>query len=236
MVFNKTTIMSLFYLARFANITLKKELQTSKISSKAIKHPFNKSLLAFTGFWRWTLIHIKNNLHASFATSALTFRNFVPRLELLTLFRDFRKCMKMCEINYFSFFANHIWFYFYHLSLALRFYPHICGFFGTVLGFLELHLWEPCSQLASADRQSSRHERTASHHCTTPGQWTWFVCTVGVITANNLSMQELYQFNRNWAPDFRFARKVWFLAPFSKRGGEWPFFLSCGCPCPFDGN
>jgi len=50
MVFNKTTIMSLFYLARFANITLKKELQTSKISSKAIKHPFNKSLLAFTGF------------------------------------------------------------------------------------------------------------------------------------------------------------------------------------------
>jgi len=39
--------MSLFYLARFANITWKQELQTSKISSKAIKHPFNKTLLVY---------------------------------------------------------------------------------------------------------------------------------------------------------------------------------------------
>jgi len=47
-VFSKTTILSLFYLARLASITQQKELQTSKIPSKAIKHPFNKSLLAFT--------------------------------------------------------------------------------------------------------------------------------------------------------------------------------------------
>ena len=52
MVLNKTTIMTLFCLAGFASITLKQELQTSKISFKAIKHPFNKSLLAFTDFFR----------------------------------------------------------------------------------------------------------------------------------------------------------------------------------------
>jgi len=50
-VFNIAAVMPLFYLARLASITLKKELQTSKISSKAIKHPFNKSLLVFTDFF-----------------------------------------------------------------------------------------------------------------------------------------------------------------------------------------
>jgi len=36
-----------------------------------------------------------------------------------------------------------------------------------------------------------------THHCTTPGQWTWFLCAVSVIPPNKLSMQELNQFNRN---------------------------------------
>jgi len=49
-----------------------------------------------------------------------------------------------------------------------------------------------------------------THHCTTPGQWTWFFCPVGVIPANKLSMQEINQFNRNYAPDFRFPRNFWF--------------------------
>jgi len=44
--------------------------------------------------------------------SALTFRDFVPRLELLTLFRDFRKNIKMCKMNYLVYFANHTWLYF----------------------------------------------------------------------------------------------------------------------------
>ena len=44
-----------------------------------------------------------------------------------------------------------------------------------------------------------------THHCTSPGQWIWFLCTVGVIPANKLSMQELNQFNRNYAPDLRFT-------------------------------
>jgi len=51
LVFNKTTTMFLFYPARLASITQKQELQTSKISSKAIKHPLNKSLLVFTDFF-----------------------------------------------------------------------------------------------------------------------------------------------------------------------------------------
>ena len=44
--------------------------------------------------------------------SALTFRDFVPRLELLSPFRDlgifgdFQKSMKMCEMNYFSLFCK----------------------------------------------------------------------------------------------------------------------------------
>jgi len=50
MDFNKTTIMSLFYLARLSCITWKQKLQTPKISSKAFKHPFNKTLLVFTDF------------------------------------------------------------------------------------------------------------------------------------------------------------------------------------------
>ena len=50
-VFNKTTIMYLFYLARLASITQKQELEISKISPKAIKHPSNKSLLVFTDFF-----------------------------------------------------------------------------------------------------------------------------------------------------------------------------------------
>jgi len=43
--------MYLFYLARLASITQKQELEISKISPKAIKHPSNKSLLVFTDFF-----------------------------------------------------------------------------------------------------------------------------------------------------------------------------------------
>jgi len=51
MVFEtKPQIMTLFYLARRISVTQKYELQTSEISSKAINHPFNKTLLAFADF------------------------------------------------------------------------------------------------------------------------------------------------------------------------------------------
>jgi len=36
-----------------------------------------------------------------------------------------------------------------------------------------------------------------THNCTTPAQWTWFLCTVGVIPTNKLSMQEWSDCNRN---------------------------------------
>ena len=65
--------------------------------------------------------------------SALTFRYFVPRSELLTLFKDFWKNMK---INYFSLFCKSYLVLFLTFIMVLRFYaapPHIQGFFGTVL-------------------------------------------------------------------------------------------------------
>ena len=51
MVSNKTTIMSLFYLERLGSITHKQELKRSEISSKAIKHSFNKSFLVLIDFF-----------------------------------------------------------------------------------------------------------------------------------------------------------------------------------------
>jgi len=94
-------------------------------------------------------------------------------------------------------------------------------------------------QLTSADRQSSGHEWTANsslHNPRTAGRWTWFLCTASVIPANKLSMQEINQFNRNYAPNFRFTSNSWFLIPISKRRGEWPFWPACGRPCHFSRN
>ena len=92
--------------------------------------------------------------------SALTFRDFVPRLELLTHYRDFlgisgilgdfHKSVKMYERNYFSLFCKS------YLILFLSFIigtPILCwttsdlwifrDFLVLFQGFLELHLWEP---------------------------------------------------------------------------------------------
>jgi len=58
-------------------------------------------------------------------TSALTFRGFVLRLKLLTLFRDFQKGLKMSKLMHFRLFvylADHVWFcflYTYHVALIL---------------------------------------------------------------------------------------------------------------------
>jgi len=49
--------MALFYLARLISVTWKQELQASGISSKAINHPFDKSLLVLSDFSRGTLIY-----------------------------------------------------------------------------------------------------------------------------------------------------------------------------------
>jgi len=65
-------------------------------------------------------------------SSALTFRNFVPRLERLTVFRDFRKSLKMCKMNHFSLFCKSCSVLFLTLTMALRLYaapPQIYEFF-----------------------------------------------------------------------------------------------------------
>jgi len=54
--------------------------------------------------------------------SALTFRDFVPGLELFTLLRDFRESMKMCKMNYISLFCKSYLVLFLTFITALRFY------------------------------------------------------------------------------------------------------------------
>jgi len=54
--------------------------------------------------------------------SALTFKDFVPRLELLTHFRDFRKSLQMSKMNHLSLFCKSCLVLFLTLIMALRFY------------------------------------------------------------------------------------------------------------------
>jgi len=35
--------------------------------------------------------------------------------------------------------------------------------------------------------------KLSSQHCMTPGQWTWFLCRVSVVPANELLLQEVNQ-------------------------------------------
>jgi len=69
-----------------------------------------------------------NLLEMRLLCSALTFRDFVPRLEPLTLFRDmgivkdFPESIKMCKMNYFSLFCKSYLVLFSTFIMALRFY------------------------------------------------------------------------------------------------------------------
>ena len=71
--------------------------------------------------------------------------NFWP---FLGIFGEVRKCVKW-TISFC--FANHIWFYFWHLSLALRFYaapPHIDGLFRNCYrDFWSFNCESPASQV-----------------------------------------------------------------------------------------
>ena len=78
-------------------------------------------------------------LRTVLATSALIFRGFAPRLELLTLFRDFLgifgkvwKCVKWSILLVYL--ANHIWFYsdIYHGIPILWYFDDICVFCPSV--------------------------------------------------------------------------------------------------------
>ena len=48
------------------------------------------------------------------------------------------------------------------------------------------------SQPASAGKRADMCEQQA-HHCMAPEQWTWLLCSVSVIPANKLSLEELHQ-------------------------------------------
>ena len=76
--------------------------------------------------WKWgsqSLAHPAHSLRPPLIIYiALTFRDFVPRFELLTLFRDFRKSLKMCKINHFSLFCKSRLVLFLTFIMALRFY------------------------------------------------------------------------------------------------------------------
>jgi len=80
-------------------------------------------------------------------SSALTVRDFVPRLELLSPFRDFRKSMKVCEMNYFSLFCK--WYLVLFLTCIIR-TPILCCtttdlgiFWYCSRDFWSCKLWEP---------------------------------------------------------------------------------------------
>jgi len=60
-------------------------------------------------------------LKANILASALTFRDFVSRLELFNLFRDFRKSLKMCKMNHFSLYCKSCLVLFLTLIMVLRF-------------------------------------------------------------------------------------------------------------------
>ena len=61
-------------------------------------------------------------------------------------------------------------------------------------------IWRKFRNLPLQTGKAADMGERQTHHCTTPGQWIWFLCTVGVIPTNKLSIQELNQFNRNEAP------------------------------------
>ena len=105
--------------------------------------------------WAGTVTSCQNIYYAACAllhveASALIFRDFAPRLEILILFKDFLgifgkawKCVKWTILVYF---ANRIWFYFQDLLWHFDFMLHhhrFRDFLVLFYGFSELHLWEP---------------------------------------------------------------------------------------------
>jgi len=72
----KPQIMTLFYLARAVSVMYRQKLRNSGISSKAINHPFGKTLLVLADFSRGTLIHKpdKQTMFTGLSVNLLKFR------------------------------------------------------------------------------------------------------------------------------------------------------------------
>ena len=77
------------------------------------------------------------------------------------------------------------------------------------------------SQPASAGKVADMSELQA-HHCMTPEQWTWLLCCVNVIPANELSLQELHQLTGIKLLTFGFLKMYGFNLNFQD-GGRSPF-------------
>ena len=77
---------------------------------------------SFAYIRRW--LHLKRLilLRICLADNQCAFRDFVPRLELLILYRDFRKGLKISKMNNFSLFCKLCLVLFLTLIMALRFY------------------------------------------------------------------------------------------------------------------
>jgi len=53
-----------------------------------------------------------------------------------------------------------------------------------------------------------------AHHCITPEQWSWLLCSVRAIPVNKMLIVRIKSINRNQDADFRFSRNFWFLVQF----------------------
>ena len=103
-------------------------------------------------------------------------------------------------------------------------YYLVFGFFGAILLFLRVYLaFFAYDYLATLlrRRRSGFSERQA-HNCMLPTQWTWLLCSVSVISANKLSLQELTQLIRIKLLISRFPETFCFLVPISRGGGQMP--------------
>jgi len=66
-----------------------------------------------------------------------------------------------------------------------------------------------------------------AHHCMTTGPWNWLLWSV-CLTGKYSVIARIKSFTENWAADFMFSTKFWFLGPISR--GKCPFCPLCGRP------
>jgi len=77
------------------------------------------------------------------------------------------------------------------------------------------------SQPASADKGGDMSELKV-HHCMTPEQWTWLLCSVSFIPAKKLSLQDSNQLIGIKMPISGFSRNRCFIIPISRWGANAP--------------
>jgi len=84
---------------------LYKSISVSSIFCDCMKKSYMTNWLRLNVIYHET-VGLQARCFTTPANSALTFRDFLTRLKRLTLFRDFRRSMKMCEMNYLILFCK----------------------------------------------------------------------------------------------------------------------------------